>query len=131
MSRKKAGLFRRKEDGGVTIEFVLWMPVLVAFLFFATDVTLAFMRQSHMWQVSRDTARIVSRYGMDELQAEAYAAAQGTIGGVVPTVDVTVTATEVSVLMTMPATSISPFNTIKLAVGENLRASVLHAMEPL
>jgi Flp pilus assembly protein TadG len=131
MSRKKAGVFRRKEDGGVTIEFVLWMPVLVAFLFFATDVTLAFMRQSHMWQVSRDTARIVSRYGMDELQAEAYAVQQGTIGGVVPTVDVTVTTTEVLVQMTMPATSISPFNTIKLAVGENLRASVLHAMEPL
>lgn len=123
--------FRRGDSGGVTIEFVLWVPILVAFLFFATDVTLAFMRQSHIWQVSRDTARIVSRYGMDEAQAELYAAAQGTIGGVVPEVDVTVTTTEVMVQMSMPASSISPFNMIKFAVGEDLRASVLHAMEPL
>ena len=123
--------FRRSEDGGVTIEFVLWMPLLVAFLFFATDVTLAFMRQSHLWQVSRDTARIVSRYGMDEVEAELYAAQQGTIGGVAPTVDVTVSPTEVMVEMTLPFASITPFNSLRFAVGDEIRASVLHAMEPL
>lgn len=131
MKSNRTRRFRRAEDGGVTIEFVLWMPLLVAFLFFAVDVTLAFMRQSHLWQVSRDTARIVSRYGMDEAEAELYAAEQGVIGGVTPTVNVTVSATEVLVEMSMPPASISPFNTIKFAVGEDLRASVLHAMEPL
>ena len=53
--------FGKKEDGSVTIEFVLWLPLLMALVLMATDASVAFMRQSHMWQVSRDTARIVSR----------------------------------------------------------------------
>jgi Flp pilus assembly protein TadG len=129
--RKKAGAFHRNESGNATIEFVLWFPVLVAFLFFATDVTLAFMRQSHLWQVSRDTARIVSRHGMDEAEAELYAAQVGAIGGVAPTVDVVVTASDVTVQMSLPSSSITPFNTLKFAMGDELRASVTHGMEPL
>ena len=127
----RAGAFRRDESGNATIEFVMWFPLLVALLFFATDVTLTFMRQSHLWQVSRDTARIVSRYGMDEAEAEAYAARVGAIGGVSPTVDVIVTSTDVTVVMSVPPASITPFNTLRFAIGDRIRASVTHGMEPL
>ena len=65
--------FMSQENGSTTVEFVLWLPLLVAVLIVAVDASVLYMRQSNLWQVSRDTARIVSRHGMTELVAEAYA----------------------------------------------------------
>ena len=67
-------------SGSVTIEFVLWVPMIFFFMLLATDASLAFMRQSQMWQVSRETARIVSRYGMDEAAAVSFAASGAKFG---------------------------------------------------
>ena len=48
--------FGRDESGTVTVEFVLWVPFIFAFVLIAADATLAFMRQSQMWQVPRERA---------------------------------------------------------------------------
>jgi Flp pilus assembly protein TadG len=129
--RTSGGSFRRDERGSITVEFVLWVPLLVAFLLFATDVTLAFMRQSHVWQVSRETARIVSRYGMDEVQAEAFARESGTMGTNVPDVDVRFDGTDVIVTMSLPTASLTPFNTLGFVLGDRITSRVHHSMEPL
>lgn len=129
--KRDLGSFRRDEEGSVTIEFVLWVPLLLAFLLFATDVTLAFMRQSHAWQVSRETARIVSRYGMDEAAAEAYALENGTMGSSIPAVDVTIGAMDVIVTMSLPTSSLTPFNTLGFVLGDQVTTRVTHTMEPL
>jgi hypothetical protein len=123
--------FRRDEGGSTTIEFVLWLPLLLTLLLFATDVTLAFMRQSQVWQVSRETARIVSRHGMDELAAEAYAREIGTVGTSVPEVDVSVDGAEVVVTMSLPSSSLTPFNTLGVLLGDRITTRVTHTMEPL
>ena len=123
--------FPRDEDGSTTIEFVLWLPLLVALLLFATDVTLAFMRQSHAWQVSRETARIVSRHGMDEAAAEAFAREKGTTGAGVPEVDVSFDGMDVVVTMSLDASALTPFNTLGLLMGDRVTTRVTHAMEPL
>lgn len=122
--------FRRDERGNTTIEFVLWVPLLVFLLLFATDVTLAFMRQSHVWQVSRETARIVSRHGMDEAAAETFAQAKGTMGENVPDVDVFFEGTDVVVTMSLPNATLTPFNTLGLLLGNQITTRVTHAMEP-
>jgi Flp pilus assembly protein TadG len=122
--------FRRDERGNTTIEFVLWFPLLVFLLLFATDVTMAFMRQSHAWQVSRETARIVSRHGMDEATAEAFAREKGTMGASIPTVDVSFAGTDVVVVMSLPTATLTPFNTLGLVLGNQVTTRVTHAMEP-
>lgn len=129
--RRKLQKMIRKEDGAVTVDFVMWMPVLFAIILLAADASMAFMRQSQMWQVSRETARIVSRHGMDELTAEAYAKAEATIGNVEPLVDVIVGTTDVTVSISMPIDVMTPFNTLSFAVNENITTSVTHVLEPL
>ena len=123
--------FRRDERGSTTIEFVLWVPLLFALLLFATDVTLAFMRQSHAWQVSRETARIVSRHGMDTEAAEAFARESGTMGASIPEVNVSFEGMDVIVIMSLPTASLTPFNTLGFLLGDRVTTRVTHAMEPL
>ncbi|SFB79256.1 TadE/TadG family type IV pilus assembly protein [Tropicimonas isoalkanivorans] len=124
-------IFQKDEDGSVTIEFVLWVPFFAIFLLFAVDATLVFMRQSQMWQISRETARIVSRYGMDEVTAETFAKAYGTVGSTTPTVDVILGTAEVSVDMQLPLAALAPFGILKFAVGDKVAVHVTHAMEPI
>ena len=122
--------FKGDENGGVTIEFVLWLPLLMSLFLIATDATVAFMRQSQMWQVSRDTARIVSRYGMTESAAETYALQNAAFGSTTPAVDVERSGTEVIVAITTPADALTIFGTLNFALGERITTRVVHAMEP-
>lgn len=129
-NRPKLGCFRRDETGSVTIEFVLWLPLLTSLFLIATDATVAFMRQSQMWQVSRDTARIVSRHGMTEQAAETYAIENAAFGSTVPAVDVETNGMEVTVEIVTPASAMTVFGTLNFAMGTNIVTRVVHAMEP-
>ena len=122
--------FRKDETGSVTIEFVLWLPLLMGLFLIATDATVAFMRQSQMWQVSRDTARIVSRHGMTETAAKDYASLNAAFGATVPVVDVAATGSEVVVAISAPASAMTVFGTLDFALGANITTRVVHAMEP-
>lgn len=114
----------------MTIEFVLWLPLLTSLFLIATDATVAFMRQSQMWQVSRDTARIVSRHGMTEQAAETYAIENAAFGSTVPAVDVETNGMEVTVEIVTPASAMTVFGTLNFAMGTNIVTRVVHAMEP-
>lgn len=52
--------FLRQEAGGVTIEFVLWLPVVIAILLLIVDSSLLFMSRSHAMRVLQDTNRLYS-----------------------------------------------------------------------
>ncbi len=129
-ARSKLRGFRSGEDGSATIEFVLWLPLLTSLFLIATDATVAFMRHSQMWQISRDTARIVSRHGMTEAAAESYARQNAAFGTTVPAVTVSATGTEVVVAIETPASAMTVFGTLDFALGSNFRTQVVHAMEP-
>lgn len=49
--------FLRDETGAMTIEFVLWIPVIVALLTVVIDATTLYITHTEMWNVARDTAR--------------------------------------------------------------------------
>lgn len=122
--------FMSREEGSTTIEFVLWLPLLVGVLMVAVDASVLYMRQSNLWQVSRDTARIVSRHGMTEGIAEAYARSEAQFGDYVPNVNVQIDGQLVTVTMAASLDQISPIGIFNFAVGEQLVASITHAMEP-
>jgi hypothetical protein len=50
----------KNDDGNVTVEFVIWFPVLIFLLLLTVDVTLSFVRHSHMWRVANEVTRSVS-----------------------------------------------------------------------
>lgn len=69
-SMRSLDSFRRDETGSATIEFVLWVPIIVAVLTIVIDATTVYITHSEMWNVARDTARqIVSGTITSEAQA--------------------------------------------------------------
>ena len=134
------------ESGATTVEFVLWVPVFMFILMITVDVSLLFLRQSNLWQVARDTARQVSirHWGANNAivvtEAEAYAVANGTFSGDVPTAKVVITegTQRVQVQLAVPMSEVGVFGIFKIggqviSVGQtgNLTALVTHRLEPL
>lgn len=66
--------FLRDDKGSATIEFILWVPVIVALLVLVIDATTIFITHAEMWNVARDTARRMAKGDLTEAEAEAYAA---------------------------------------------------------
>ena len=79
------------ESGNMSIEFVIAVPLFVAVITGAVDVSRVFITQANFYGAARDTARVVARHAMDEESAEAYAAYRvSQISGAPAETDVTV-----------------------------------------
>lgn len=135
--RKMRKSFLAEEHGGVTVEFVLWLPVFAALIAGAVDISLAFMNQSNYWNVARDTARLVSRHALTSAQAVTYAESNATFGSGTPTAVVTLsptangaTPTQVLVTISAPASSVDAFGIFGIFSGTTITASVKHNIEP-
>lgn len=50
----------RDECGGVTIEYVMWLPVLFGFMMLSADATMLLQRQQVLYDAARDTSRQVA-----------------------------------------------------------------------
>ncbi len=59
--------FRRREDGSVTVEFVLWMPILLLLISLTADAALLFGAKANVLRVVQDANRAASigRLGTD------------------------------------------------------------------
>ena len=58
----------------MTIEFVLWVPIVLGLLVTAIDATTLYITHTEMWNVARDTARRMVTGKLRTLdEAEAYA----------------------------------------------------------
>lgn len=67
--------FIRDNKGSATIEFVLWVPIIVALLTIVMDAATLYITHSEMWNVARDTARRLNTGQIkSEEAAEAHAA---------------------------------------------------------
>jgi Flp pilus assembly protein TadG len=125
--------FGRRSDGSVTVEFVLWLPVFVSVIMLSTDASVMFMRQSNFWNVSRETARIVSRHGLDAGAAEKYAAINARFGDYTPAVAVTVDtlSSTVTVRITGDSGMMAPFGVLGFAMGDTVTTQVTQTLEPI
>jgi Flp pilus assembly protein TadG len=122
--------FRKGTEGSVTIEFVMWLPVLFFMLLLVVDASVMFMTQSNYWSVSRDTARLVSRHALTADEAEVYAAQNATWGSLSPTVAVSINGATVTVSMSALSSSIAPFGILEFAIGSTINASISQTLEP-
>lgn len=66
--------FLRDETGSATVEFILWVPLIVALLVLVVDVSTIYITHTEMWNVARDTARRMAKGDLTAAEAEAHAA---------------------------------------------------------
>lgn len=125
--------FLSQERGSITVEFSLWIPVLLAVMFLGINVSVLHSAQSSYWNVSRDTARVVSRHAMGIEEAEAYARTGATLGSYVPEVKVSIDDElgVVTVVITAQVQSLIPFDVTSFALGDSFSVRVSQSMEPI
>ncbi len=137
--RGKLRSFRAEEGAGVTVEFVLWVPVFLIILALTVDVSMMFLRQANIWYVARDTARQMSIHRLDSTvvvsdgytEAELYARDRASFAGDVPTVDAYVTSLgDVFVQIEVPIETVGVFGVLQIGAGSNLKAAVTQRLEP-
>jgi Flp pilus assembly protein TadG len=125
--------FAKGADGSTTVEFVLWVPVFLAFMLLVADVSIAFMRQASLLDVSREAAQFVARHALDAPAAEHLAANRARIGDNAPAVNVDIDAMAhtVTVTILVEMEDLAPFGILQsLHTGPIAIASV-QAIEPI
>lgn len=124
---------RNDTRGGISVEFVLWVPVFLGVLLTLADVSMIYLRQSSMMNVSQDTARIVSRHALDPDAAVDYARTEAMIGSYAPEVSVEVDEGEATVTVTISAraTELAPFGVLTYAIGDRVTTRVTRSLEPI
>lgn len=100
--------FLRHEGGSATIEFVLWMPIVVLILLLIVDSSMLFMSRTHAIRVLQDTNRLYSvGQFTGETTAERLGKAQeyalARLRGLSPSATVTATETGNRVVRTQAA----------------------------
>ncbi|MFP5511394.1 MAG: TadE/TadG family type IV pilus assembly protein [Alphaproteobacteria bacterium] len=123
--------FLQDDRGSATVEFVLMVPLFVMFLLLVTDASLLFLRQTTLMNITRDTARIVSRHAMTPDVAKTYAETKASTVNAPATATVTIDNGFVTVILSSEATSAAPFGLIKYAVGDKISAATITTMEPV
>ena len=131
--RKRLSSFLRAEAGSATVEFALWVPVFVSIMLLGADASAAFTRQSNFWRVSFETARIVSRHGLDAEAGAAFARNNMRIGSYAPEVAVTIDdlTQTVTVLVTADFAKMAPFGILAFALDDSVSFTVSQTLEPI
>jgi len=140
--QKKIRAYISDERAGVTVEFVLWIPVFLIILALTVDVSMMFLRQANIWYVARDTARQLSIRALtaDENcenknttdSADKYAQDRGSFAGDTPDVYTCVVPVNslVYVQIEVPIDTVGVFGVFQIGSGSNLKASVAQRLEP-
>jgi Flp pilus assembly protein TadG len=90
MMKKFLRRFAKNDEGNATVEFVLWLPLIMGIIVGAFDLNIVLMTQSNMWTVARDTARRVAIGELDASSGQTYALSKLTYMNFQYGVDITV-----------------------------------------
>jgi Flp pilus assembly protein TadG len=120
------------EDGGATVEFTLLVPAFLSLMLFTADTSMIFLRQSSIWNVSQETARIVARHGLDIEDAEAFARDRLRLGDYTPDVAISIDQPGqlVTVLVTARSSKLAPFGFLSRTMADTVSVSVSQSLEP-
>lgn len=102
---RKLRQFIGDEQGSFSIEYVLWIPLIMTIIVLTFDVTLTFNGVARMWDIARDTARRVATEEMTVAEGKAYAESVFTTSG---TYTVSIDDSTDNVIVTISASDVSP-----------------------
>ncbi len=124
--------FLRKDDGNMSIEVVLMVPLFVVMMTGTMDLSRVYIDQSNAYSAVRDTARLVGRHAMSEESAEAYLLARmSEVTNAQAASNVSITGSTVVVSISAPISAIAKFGFLKSLNEAQMIASVTHPIEPL
>lgn len=129
--RRNLPSFLKDSDGTATVEFVILFPLFTTLLLLVVDASMLFLRHTSLMNVSRDTARIVSRHAMTAEEAKAYAEAFASTPSSPATAEIIIGLDQVTVRVTTDSRATAPFGIIPIAVGDKLVARAISSMEPV
>ena len=111
--RRLLGLFF-SEIGTVTVEFMLWIPLVFLVILFSIDVALIYLKQADMWTVARDQSRRMSVSATyNPTQAQIRALLFSSLNtATVTTAGATTPATDKVVTITIPLCQASLFGVV-------------------
>lgn len=121
------------ESGNATVEFTLWLPMLMGIVLLGTDASMVFTQQSNYWNISHNTARMVARHALDAETGAAYAREQLTFVGYTPDVDVLIDDTDqtVTVKVSGQSSALAPFGMLEMVMADQVSVEVTQSLEPL
>ncbi len=121
------------ETGNATVEFTLWVPMLMGIVLLGADTSVAFTQQSNYWNISHQTARMVARHALDAETGVEYARKQLSFAGYTPEVDIRIDDVEqtVTVRVTGQSSELAPFGMLEMVMSDRVQVEVTQALEPL
>lgn len=137
-AKGKCGKFKRFvrcEDGSSTIEFVLWLPLVLAILLLIVDSSMLFMSRTHAIRVLQDTNRLYSVGQFTGTPAEritkAQAYALSRLQGLSPSTTITTTETNrvVRTRATMETAEIAQIGFLGLMIDTTMVVAAEHRVE--
>lgn len=129
-ARRRISGFMQAEDGAVTIELVLWLPIFALLLGLIADTSLMFGGQAEALRIVQDANRSLSVGRIMSIEdAEAY-----VLEGVAPispnaTIDITIQHGVISSTLMMPASDITATGMFSGFDSLNLRITAQHMSE--
>ncbi len=132
---KKFKAFLRQEGGSSSIEFVLWMPLVVAILLLVVDSSMLFMSRTQAMRVLQDTNRLYSVGQFTGTPAERIAKAQtyalNRLHGLSPSATITTTETNrvVRTRATLETAEIAQIGFLGLMIDTEMVVAAEHRVE--
>ncbi|MES2539369.1 MAG: TadE/TadG family type IV pilus assembly protein [Pseudomonadota bacterium] len=127
--------FLRQEEGSSSIEFVLWMPIVVMILLLIVDASMLFMSRTHAIRVLQDTNRLYSVGQFTGTAAERITKAQtyalNRLQGLSPSATITTTETNrvVRTRATMETAEIAQIGFLGLMIDTEMVVAAEHRVE--
>lgn len=118
------------EDGSITIEAVLWLPLYLMFFALVADVSLLFHAQAKATRIAQDINRLAV-IGYLENESEMKDRADAQIQAFSPSgfAQVTMASHAVSTTVTMPTNDLVAVGWFSALTGENIVVQAVHLME--
>ncbi len=115
--------FLRNRDGNAVIETAIALPLLIVILSGIVDFGYMFSISNSMQSVSSETARLVAIKRITSAEAPAYARSRLMSVSGTYQVNTTVTATDITVAISLPRSSAALIDVTGMFAGGNLSAS--------
>lgn len=122
--------FSQREDGSMTAEAVLWLPVYLAFFAITADVALMFHGQAKATRIVQDANRHASSgYFLTKEEVEANVLARLQVFSPAAQVETTYGTTDVQTFVSLPASDLVAIGLLDSFSNLNVSASAYHRLE--
>ena len=130
IKRKFLGGFLRREDGTVTVEAVIWLPIFIGIFAMIVDVTMIMSGQAQALRVVQDANRLVS-VGLIKSEEDTRTFIQTSLKGISNNIDVQSRVADgiITTNITMPSRDLVASGMLNVFANIPVRVGAQHRAE--